>query len=78
MVILGRLAVDRTWQGRGLGVALLYDAVLRTQQAAEILGIRGMLVHAISLEARAFYEKYGFQPAPNMPMTLVLSLRPPA
>lgn len=78
MVILGRLAVDRTWQGRGLGVALLHDAVLRTQKAAEILGIRGVLVHAISLEARAFYEKYGFQRAPNMPMTLVLSLRPPA
>ena len=75
MAILGRLAVDASWQGKGLGVALLQDAVLRTGQAAAILGIRGLLVHAISDEAKAFYERYGFQASPKNPMTLVLSLK---
>ncbi|TPI61288.1 GNAT family N-acetyltransferase [Mesorhizobium sp. B3-1-7] len=75
MAVLGRLAVDASWQGKGLGVALLQDAVLRTGQAAAILGIRGLLVHAISDEAKAFYEQYGFRASPKNPMTLVLSLR---
>lgn len=75
MAILGRLAIDRNWQGKGLGTALLQDAVLRTGQAAAILGIRGLLVHAISDEAKAFYEHYGFAASPTNPMTLVLSLK---
>ena len=58
MAVLGRLAIDQNWQGKGLGTALLQDAVLRTGQAAAILGIRGILVHAISDEAKAFYEHY--------------------
>lgn len=76
MAVLGRLAIDRGRQGMGLGVAMLQDAVLRTSQAASILGIRGILVHAISDEAKAFYERYGFKASPNNPMTLVLSLKP--
>lgn len=75
MAVLGRLAIDSDWQGKGLGAALLQDAVLRTSQAASIMGIRGLLVHAISDEAKAFYEHYGFQCSPNHPMTLVLSLK---
>ncbi len=75
MAILGRLAVDVSWQGKGLGIALLQDAVLRTGQAAAILGIRGLLVHAISEDAKAFYERYGFVASPRNPMTLVLSLK---
>jgi GNAT superfamily N-acetyltransferase len=75
MAIVGRLAVDHSWQGRGFGVALLQDAVLRTAQAAAIMGIRGILVHAISEEAKAFYERYGFAASPANPMTLVLSLK---
>jgi GNAT superfamily N-acetyltransferase len=75
IAVLGRLAVDRAWQGKGLGAALLQDAVLRTAQAADILGIRGILVHAISDEAKAFYERYGFNASPNNPKTLVLSLK---
>lgn len=75
MAILGRLAIDLNWQGKGLGAALLQDAVLRTGQAAAILGIRGLLVHAISDEAKAFYERYGFAASPKHPMTLVLSLK---
>ena len=74
MAILGRLAVDKNWQGRGLGAALLQDAVLRAAQAAHIMGIRGVLVHAISDEAKAFYEHYGFSASSTQPMTLILSL----
>lgn len=75
MAVLGRLAIDQSMQGRGVGTALLKDAVLRTAQAAQILGIRGILVHAISPEAKAFYEHNGFAPSPSNPMTLLLSLR---
>jgi len=75
MAILGRLAIDHAWQGKGLGAALLQDAVLRAGQAAHIMGIRGILVHAISDEAKAFYEHYGFTASPKHPMTLVLSLK---
>jgi GNAT superfamily N-acetyltransferase len=75
MAVLGRLAIDQAWQGKGIGVALLQDAVLRTTQAAEILGIRGLLVHAISDEAKAFYQHHGFLPSPSDPMTLMLSLK---
>lgn len=75
MAILGRLAIDRGLQGRGIGTALLQDAVLRTSGAATIIGIRGILAHAISNEAKAFYERYGFQCSPSHPMTLVLSLK---
>jgi GNAT superfamily N-acetyltransferase len=73
--ILGRLAVDRSYQGKGLGVALLQDAVVRTAQAAGIIGIRGLLVHAISLEAKTFYQYHGFVESPTQPMTLILSLK---
>jgi len=78
MAILGRLAVDLSWQGKGLGAALLQDAVLRTGEAATILGIRGIFVHAISERAKAFYESYGFVASPKNPMMLVLSLKRPA
>ncbi|NTV94409.1 MAG: GNAT family N-acetyltransferase [Thiobacillus sp.] len=75
MAILGRLAIDRSWQGRGLGAALLQDAVHRTVAASAILGIRGLLVHALSEPAKAFYEHYGFVASPTRPMLLVLSLK---
>lgn len=76
MAVLGRLAIDRIWQGKGLGAALLQDAILRTARAAAIIGIRGLLVHAISDAAKAFYERHGFTASPKHPMTLVLSLKP--
>lgn len=72
---LGRLAIDKSCQGRGLGVALLQDAVLRTIHASDILGIRGLLVHALSGEAKAFYQHHGFVASPSQPMTLILSLK---
>jgi len=75
VAILGRLGVDTAWKGKGLGGALLQDAVLRTIQAAEIIGIRGIIVHAISEEAKQFYEHYGFSPSSTQPMTLILSIK---
>jgi GNAT superfamily N-acetyltransferase len=75
VAILGRLAVDKSFQGKGLGVALLQDAVGRTTQAGGIVGIRGLLVHALSIEVKAFYEHYGFVASPTQPMTLILSLK---
>jgi GNAT superfamily N-acetyltransferase len=64
VILLARLGVDSTEQGRGLGAALLKDALLRTIQAAEIAGLRAMLVHAKDDSAKRFYEKFGFEPSP--------------
>jgi predicted N-acetyltransferase YhbS len=74
VVILGRLAVDCVYQGRGLGRALFRDGALRILHAADAIGIRGILVHAISDEARAFYLALGFEPSPLEPMTLMVTL----
>jgi GNAT superfamily N-acetyltransferase len=74
MAVLGRLAIDRRCQGNGLGAALLKDAVLRLQGASDVLGMRGILVHAISDEARLFYERHGFLNCPDSPRTLIMSL----
>lgn len=74
VLLLGRLAIDRAWQGRGLGSDLLSDAVLRAIGAAESIGVRAILVHAISDEAKSFYERHGFRPSPIEPMTLMITL----
>ncbi|ARQ61103.1 UNVERIFIED_ORG: GNAT superfamily N-acetyltransferase [Rhizobium etli] len=74
VAVLGRLAIDQSHQGRGIGRALVRDAGLRLLNAAEILGIRGLLVHAISDGARAFYEAVGFLPSPSDPMMLMVGL----
>jgi GNAT superfamily N-acetyltransferase len=75
VMVLGRLAVDREFQGRGLGKALLRDAILRTLQAAAIAGVRAILVHAKNENARRFYERFGFLASPANPRTLVLPLQ---
>ena len=75
VMVLGRLAIDARYQNCGLGRALLRDAVLRTLQAADIAGIRAILVHAISEDAKRFYERCGFRPSPVDPMTLMITLR---
>lgn len=64
VMVLGRLAVDQSHQGQGLGQALLRDAILRTLQASEIVGIRAILVQAIDETAGKFYERFGFIRAP--------------
>lgn len=74
VAILARLAIDTSHQRQGLGVVLVQDAARRVINAADTLGIRGILVHAISDEARAFYTTLGFNPSPLDPMTLVISL----
>jgi len=74
VVVLGRLAVDRELHGHGIGRALVRDAATRVLQAAEIIGIRGIVVHALSDAAKAFYEHIGFDPSPLDPMTLMITL----
>lgn len=74
VLLLGRLAIDRAWHGKGLGADLLADAVLRATAAAETVGIRALLVHAISEEAKAFYEKHGCRASPIEPMTLMITI----
>lgn len=74
VMVLGRLAVDKSLQRRGIGKGLLRDAVLRTVQAAEIAGIRAILVHAISEPAKRFYEGCGFMASPIDPLTVVLTV----
>ena len=74
VVVLARLAVDRAYQGRSLGRALVRDAARRVVHAADAIGIRGILVHAISDDAKAFYLALGFEPSPIEPMTLMVTL----
>lgn len=73
VIILARLAIDQTYQGQRLGAGLLKNAMLRTLNASTQVGARGMLVHAISEEAKHFYLSYGFQVSPIDEMTLMLS-----
>jgi GNAT superfamily N-acetyltransferase len=75
LMVLARLAVSNSWQGQGIGSALLKDAVLRTLQAAEIAGLRALAVHAKDDEARAFYERYGFIPSPTDSYHLLVLLK---
>lgn len=74
VAVLARLAVDLNWQGRGIGRALFRDAASRVAQAADAIGIRGIVVHAISEQARSFYLALGFDPCPSEPMTLMVTL----
>lgn len=74
VVVLGRLAIDQDYQRQGLGRALLRDAILRVLQAADIIGVRAILVHALSQEAKRFYEKCGFTASPINPLTLMITL----
>jgi GNAT superfamily N-acetyltransferase len=74
VVVLARLAVDRDWHGRGLGRSLFRDAAQRVANAADAIGIRGIVVHAISEEAKKFYLALGFDASPSEPMTLMVTL----
>jgi GNAT superfamily N-acetyltransferase len=74
VVLLGRLAVDKELHGQGIGRALVRDAGMRVLQAAEIIGIRGLLVHALSETAKTFYEHIGFDLSPLDPMTSMITL----
>jgi GNAT superfamily N-acetyltransferase len=74
VMVIGRLPIDLNFQGQGIGSSLLRDAIRRTVQAADIAGIRAILVHAISENAKRFYEKWGFIPSPIDPMTLMITV----
>jgi GNAT superfamily N-acetyltransferase len=75
LMLLARLAIATTSQGKGLGAGLLKDAMLRTLQAADIAGIRAIAVHAKDDSARAFYERFDFIPSPSDPHHLFLLLK---
>jgi GNAT superfamily N-acetyltransferase len=80
LLLIGRLAVDAQWRGRGLGSALLRDALRRCLAASEIAGVRGVVAHAIDEAAAEFYQRHGFIRSPVgervmlMPIETVRSL----
>jgi GNAT superfamily N-acetyltransferase len=75
VMILARFAVDLRHQGAGLGKALLKDALLRTAQAADLAGIRALLVHAKDESARQWYLNWEFEPSPSDPFHLFLLMK---
>jgi GNAT superfamily N-acetyltransferase len=75
VVLLARLAVENRYQGKGLGKALLFDALGRICEAAEIVGVRAVMVHAIDEAARKFYEHFEFEPSPVDPFQLLPLLK---
>jgi predicted N-acetyltransferase YhbS len=75
VILLARLAVDVKEQGRHLGSHLLRDAIARTVAAAEIVGVRAVLVHALHEQAREFYQHLGFEPSPTHHLHLMLLMK---
>ncbi len=74
VIILARLAVDVSFRGKGLGADLLQDAVLRCYRVAENIGVRALMVHALTEEAKNFYVHHGFRPSQTQQRTLFLKL----
>ena len=75
VILLARLAVDRCAQGEGLGKALLMDALVRCWEAADAVGARAVLVHALDEPPAAFYRRFGFEPSPLNPNQLMLLMK---
>ncbi len=75
IVLLARLAVGAAHQGIGLGKALLFDALKRVEEAADIVGVRAVMVHAVDEAARHFYTHFEFEPSPVDPFQLLLLLK---
>ena len=75
VVLLARLAVDRTVAGRGLGAWLLRDAMIRTVAAADTIGVRALLVHAHDDDALSFYVRHGFEPSPTGRLHLMMLIK---
>jgi predicted N-acetyltransferase YhbS len=75
VVLLARLAVDFTEKGKGLGKALLFDALKRIEEAADIVGVRAVMVHAIDDQAPRFYQHFNFDSSPIDPFQLMLLLK---
>ena len=74
LLLLGRLAIDKHYHNRGLGSALLRDAMIRAVTVASGAGVFAILVHALSPEAKQFYLSRGFVESPLQPMTLIMTL----
>jgi predicted N-acetyltransferase YhbS len=74
LVVLGSLAVHADWANQGIGRGLHKDAVLRTAGVAKEIGVRALLCHAISADAKAFYLNYGFEESPLHPMILLMPI----
>lgn len=74
-ILLARLARDERHKGQGLGPSLLQDALLRTMEAAEVIGARVLLVHAKHDKAKSFYLEYGFEESPTDPLHLLMLLK---
>jgi GNAT superfamily N-acetyltransferase len=75
VILLSRLAIDAKHQGQGLGAQLLRDSITRAVAAAEIVGVRALLMHALHDQARAFYAHFGFEPSPTDPLHLLLLIK---
>jgi GNAT superfamily N-acetyltransferase len=75
VILLARLAVHQDEQGAGLGKALLKDALIRIARAADIVGARAVLVHAIDESAKRFYEHFDFEPSPVHARQLMLLMK---
>lgn len=73
--MLARLAIDKSEQGKGLGQALVKEALIRAERAADVIGVRAVLVHAIDEKARRFYEHFNFEPSPLDPLQLLLLMK---
>jgi GNAT superfamily N-acetyltransferase len=75
IILLARLAVDVSLQGKGIGPALLKDALLRAASAADTIGARAVLVHAKDDNAKGFYEHFTFEPSASDPYHLLLIMK---
>ena len=74
-VLLARLAVDSRHQGVGLGRSLLQDVLLRCAEAADAIGVRLLLVHSKHEQARAWYQRHGFEESPTDPLHLMILMK---
>jgi len=75
IALLAKLAVDQRWQKMGVGKGLLKDAMLRTLQAADTVGIRAIMVHAKDAGVKGFYQHFDFIPSPSDPLQLMIILK---
>ncbi|MDE0003140.1 MAG: GNAT family N-acetyltransferase [Rhodospirillaceae bacterium] len=73
-LLLGQLATDREWAGRGIGTGLIKHALLRAVSAAQLIGGRALMTHAVDLEAAGFWRRRGFQPSRDDPLILFRSI----
>lgn len=75
VIVLGRLAIDQAYLGKGLGVALLKDAIYRTENIARQVGVRALIVHALNDDVRNFYTKFAFEASALQPLTLFYPIK---